>query len=97
MTEIVCQRFTSGVINVSNSSYTVVENITFTYCTSALAFDATVNTTVRNVTITDSFIVGLKVLASQHFTLTKSTFENCRVGIFFTRVVVIGDIEFTNK
>ena len=81
MTKIECQGNPGG-IHVSNSNFTVVENIAIAYCYSALAFDITVNAIVRNVIITDGFFLGLLVLSSQPFTLTKSTIENCEHGIY---------------
>ena len=81
MTEIVCQGFIFQGIHVSNSNTTVVENMTIAHCPSAVFFDEAINATVRNVMITGSSSVGLRLATCQSFTLTKSTLENCAVGI----------------
>ena len=83
MSKILCQEgLRSAGISVSKSNFTVVENITIAYCirSSALVFDAAVNTTVRNVTITRSFGC-LEVSSCLRFTLTNSAFEYCYSGI----------------
>ena len=81
MTQILCQKkFGYRGIIVKLSNFIVVENITIRYCTSALVFDFAGQTTVTNVLITHSF-AGLRVYSCQLFTLTKSVFEYCVVGI----------------
>ena len=78
-TKIVCRRLSAGEINVSNSNFTDVENITFAHCIPALFFDEAANAFVRSVFVTNGF--GLVVSACERFTLTKSAFENYMVGI----------------
>ena len=82
MTKIVCQEgFRVGGIYVSNSNFTVVENMAIAYCNYALVFDATVNATVTNVIITDSYW-SLQMFACHLCTITESTFANSSIGIW---------------